>query len=250
MQRSFVKTGFFISILIISSLMKGQFEVPGEKMELETVHFIIQVHEVEPVYLDDLVESLESNYDFIVTSLQMGEGFPKTRVRIYPTIEEFHKGVNMEGSPNWVLGTISGNNEFSMASPLSPNLPVSYHEMTDKLPVHEFTHVVVYNIVDPEEIPYWLWEGISLYMAGQRVDLSQLKSLRSGKFPHYDELNSMTNSFQFGYSLVEYIVDTWGIRTLRSLLLNRGDIESTYGMSEVQFWEEWQNFVSCKYLAE
>ena len=249
MERGFITAGTFISLLIFTGLLQGQYEVIGGEMVLETEHFIIQVYEEEPDYLYDLVESLESDYVFIVTSLQMGKNIPKTVVKVYPTIEEFHKGVNMEGSPNWVLGTISDNNEFSMASPLSPNLPVSYQEMTEKLPVHEFTHVMVHNIVDPREIPYWLWEGISLYMAGQRADLARLDSLQEDKFPSFEELNSIPNSFQFGYSLVEYITETWGIQTLKEFLQNRGDIEATYGTSEDNFWKGWQSFVNSEYLA-
>lgn len=232
---------FFFTALNVIEIFK-ELEMTGK-----TEHFDIYTGEDDPIYLPDLTGSLEENYTRIVSSLGMEGELPRISVRIYPTIEEFHKAVNMVGSPNWALGTISGTDEFSMASPLSPDLPVSYEDMTLKLPIHEFTHVVVYNIVDPQLIPYWLWEGISLYMAGQRADLSRLSNVQEGIFPEFDELGSMQNSFQYGYSLVEFIVETKGVQTLKDLLINKGNIEKTYDISIAKFYRDWQTFVAERY---
>ena len=240
----------FILISIFFRLSVNESIAKEYVMIHETEHFTLFIYEENPVYLEELVRNLEDNYFRIVSSLGMEGELPKTVVKIYPTIEAFHKGVNMKGAPNWALGTISGSNEFSIASPTSPDLPVSYQDMTERLPVHEFTHVVVYNIVNPEQIPYWLWEGISLYMAGQRVDLSRLDSVRDDIFPSFEEMNSMQNSFRFGYSLVEFIIDTWGVSTLKDLLLNRGNIELTYDTTTGRFNNEWREYVKSRYLCD
>ena len=241
---------FLVAVLLLVSALTGKEDIEGREMTHESEHFTIITYEPEPNYVDDIVTALEDNYQHTVSSLRMEEEIAKTSVRIYPTIEEFHQAVNMVGAPNWALGTIWRSDEFRITSPLSPGLPVSYDDMTQKLPVHEFTHVVVYNIVNPEKIPYWLWEGISLYMAGQRFDLSELSSLKEGGFPKFEELGSMQHSFQFGYSLVEFIIGRWGADTLKDFLLAYGNIEETYNVSVDTFHKDWRDFVTENYLGK
>lgn len=217
-------------------------------MVRETEHFTIITNDENPIYIDDVVSSLEDSYHRIISSLGMEDNDGKITVKIYPTIEEFHTAMKMAGVPNWVLGSISGINEFSMASPISPGLPVSYEVMVNKLPIHEFTHVVVYNIVNPENIPYWLWEGVSLYMANQQVNLSEISLLNEGNFPSFEELSSMENSFRFGYSLVEFIVHNWSFERLKALLLSNGDIPATFYISTEKFHQDWQVYVFERYF--
>ena len=241
-----VLAAILLPVLALSGVPED--EDQETEMVRESEHFTIITCEPEPDYLDDIVAALEGNYQRVVGSLGMEGEIARTAVRIYPTIEEFHRAVNMVGAPNWALGSIWSSSEFRIASPMSPGLPVSCEDMTRKLPVHEFAHVVVSNIVNPESIPYWLWEGISLYMAGQRVDLSRLGSPREGEFPSFEELSSMPNSFQFGYSLVEFIVARWGVDTLKDLLMARGDVAAAYGISPEGFHDDWRGFVTGEYL--
>ncbi|MGB9906491.1 MAG: hypothetical protein ACPLRR_03770 [Candidatus Saccharicenans sp.] len=235
----------FLAILIFLNLGAQTF---SEERVRETTHFIIVTYENNLQYLEEIISSLEENYERILTLLEMEEKIPKIVVRIYPTIKDFHQACNMVGAPTWAVGTAWGKSEFRMVSPLCPDLSISYQVMTHKLPVHELTHVMVSNIVNPASIPYWLWEGIALYMAGQSVNLALLTHLKEGKFPDFKDLNRLEYTFQFGYSLVEFIIERWGIFHLRSLLLAYGNIEKAMGISPESFYEKWKEFVKQKYF--
>lgn len=234
-----------LAFLIFSNL--GGQEVSKERI-WETDHFIIVFYEDSPQYLEEIVSSLEGNYERILKALQIEEKIPKIIVRIYPTIKDFHQACNMVGAPTWAVGTAWGKSEFRMVSPLCPDLSIPYQVKTQKLPVHELTHVIMSNIVNPAYIPYWLWEGISLYMAGQSVNLALLTGLKEDKFPDFKDLNKLENSFQFGYSLVEFIIERWGTSYLKSLLMAYGNLEKALGTSPESFYEKWKKFVKQKYF--
>ncbi|MDQ7816910.1 MAG: hypothetical protein RDU14_07760 [Melioribacteraceae bacterium] len=171
----------------------------------------------------------------------------KITVKIYPTLESFHKAVNMENANNWVVGTAWGTNEFRMASPLCPNLPISFKVMTEILPVHEFTHLVTMRLTDPRKIPYWLWEGIALYHAGQKAELQKVIN-HQDQLPDFKNLNSFQNAFTYGYSLIEFIIYKWGKETIPALIKNKGNIDSVLNIEPDQFLKMWMSFVDLNYL--
>jgi hypothetical protein len=101
-------------------------------------------------------------------------------------------------------------------------------------------------------IPRWLYEGIALYESAMFVDPGNLPYILSGDFPTLAELNSnwQTNTriYDVGYVLIEFIVESWGMETVRYLILNGGNIPSTLGISVDSFEQQWFNFIQNNYL--
>lgn len=193
-----------------------------------------------------ILETLTKIRSKILKDLDV-DSLAKITIKLYPSIEIFHKSVNMQNANNWMVGTVWGMDEFRMVSPLSPNLPISYKVMTEILPVHEFTHIVTMRLADPRKIPYWLWEGIALYYAGQKTDLRQLIK-NQNQLPDFKSLNNFQNAFTFGYSLVECIINNWGKDSIPNLLKNDGNIESVFEIESDQFIVMWMNFIQLNYF--
>ncbi|MCJ7647458.1 MAG: hypothetical protein MUP85_02485, partial [Candidatus Lokiarchaeota archaeon] len=139
------------------------------------------------------------------------------------------------------------NKEIRMTAPTAQGIPITYKDMTEKLPVHEFTHCLVMNFIDPSQIPIWLWEGVSLYEAEQKYDLTKTQYIKEKKLPAFEELNSYQKAFEFGYSLVEYIISKWGKNRLKDLITANGNIENALGISQEEFYNGWNEFLKKNY---
>ena len=101
--------------------------------------------------------------------------------------------------------------------------------------------------------PRWLWEAVALYESNDFVNPNTLSYMVSGDYPTLDELNTDYNSsnhsiYQVGYVLLEYIVVTWGMDTVKDLIQNNGDLTDSLGLTTREFESGWYQFVEEKYL--
>lgn len=225
---------------------------PEEQLELdnvkETEHFCIYYNDKDQPCIDDVAKQLEGNYDKIVEDLKPGK-LPKIKVKIYPSVEEFHKAIKMFNAPEWAVGAVWGYDEIGFVSPLNPGHHHGYDSIL-KTAVHEFTHCVVNNIMPGQYLPRWLWEGIALYEAGQFSHPKGFKPFRPGNYPTLSRLNDRSSPliYQVGYTIIEYIVEVWDMKAVRELIATCGNIKQVLGISEEQFEEGWFLYVKTKYL--
>lgn len=215
----------------------------------EKEHFVYYFTQQDESSIEDIDKILESNYKKIVNDLKPGN-LPKIRIRIYPGLEEFHKAMGWTNSPDWAVGTGYGSNELRMVSPNNPGPSHNYDSIL-KVAVHEFTHVVTINITSFNSTNAWLWESIALYEANQFSDLNRVKSLKSGDYPKFTKISDSIKNpeiYSIGYTVIEYIKETWSMEAVRKLIINNGDIENTLGVTPDELEKGWYEYISKKYL--
>ena len=195
----------------------------------------------------DVLRVLEESHDRVINNLRPDKDGPFT-VRIYPNLKAFHKGINRPDAPVWVIGNTSSGREFSLVSPQYRR--VDYDTML-QVAVHEFTHCVTLRLIGGRDVQLMLWlvEGIALYEAGQFVNPAELPYMQSrDTLPRFLEMRQETAElYNLGYVIVEYIVEGWGMETVRSLLVFQGRV-SYLGMTDEEFYDGFYEFVRERYL--
>lgn len=95
---------------------------------------------------------------------------------------------------------------------------------------HEYTHAVI-SMITGVNCPVWIHEGLAVYQQSryEPVSLSALKSaIVQGRdisiyeiesnFGNYAELDKLTLSYQAAYSLMRFMIDRWGLSSVRDFL--------------------------------
>ncbi|MEB2777564.1 hypothetical protein SYJ56_19770 [Algoriphagus sp. D3-2-R+10] len=243
--------------------IKGFF-TKDEKQTLPTDHFNIHFHQVSSWDAERISNELEKNYYRITEDLQAPK-HPKVQVYIHPNNEEFRSEVGFDA-----YGAIKGVDTLHL---LYTGFPFSLMMSMEKGAIHEFTHNVTLNILIQDAIssgkissivgfdslysqdgkrfdeiyPRWIWESIAVYEADQLNMFSLYMSLKDG-FPTLKALNEPNNLvYNVGYTLIDFIVHQWGKEKLLDLIKNNGDINSTLGLTDVEFEKQWELYVKDKF---
>ncbi|MCF8010749.1 MAG: hypothetical protein K9L17_05550 [Clostridiales bacterium] len=220
----------------------------------ETEHFNFYYTETDESSIDDISSYLEKKYNKIINDLKPGD-LPKIKVFIYPDLGVFHKAIEKPNAPDWLVSVISHRNEILKI--VSPNNPG---------PVHDYNVVLqsaVYSIsgmftaktagISYKEIPPWLTTSIALYEADMTRNIKQFDFMKNDDYPHFLEMTYNNNGDskkllnQIGYTIIEYVVDTWGISAVRDLIDNKGDVQKVLSVSSDDFQQGWYEYVKEKY---
>jgi hypothetical protein len=130
---------------------------------------------------------------------------------------------------------------------------------------HEFAHVVIGNTVDHcyAGMPTWLDEGLAVYAEGGLDDNSEymlhvaikedeLLSVRSLSDGFAEQVEMAILSYAQSYSLVDYLIDTYGQQSMLALLQAFQDgyqydtaLEKVYGFDADGLDREWREFVGA-----
>ena len=75
----------------------------------------------------------------------------------------------------------------------------------------------------------------------------------NGDYPTLSELNTDYNLsnhkiYDVGYTILEYIIETWSMDHVISLIEENGNTSTVLGLSSSDFEEGWYQFVNEKYL--
>ena len=112
-------------------------------LQFESNHFKFYSKEQDKGCLKDLSNALENNYERITNDLNTSLN-KKIYVYIYSDLSTYHEAINRPDAPNWVVGSAEPPNVIYMVNP-SKESELSYSDFM-KVIVHEFTHIVAYNI--------------------------------------------------------------------------------------------------------
>jgi len=268
-MKRFLKISLFAFVILLIGYFSAKsirsVQTVQEVTKFQTNHFIIIYQGIHKYEAIEIANTLEANYDRIWR--EIGD-----RVNAYDTIKVFihsnQTGFNIgTGLINSTAnGTSRGPREFHFRwtnwfTDLFPNDP-------RKTALHEFTHCVQLNILLEEELrstefvdeasfntffeqkfkqsyPQWFWEGISIYEANEVNTLSVKYGMRSK--PTLESLNSGNRIYLVGYTLIEFIVETYGKEKLPQLITSYGDIETVLGISLEEFEQGWYTFVDENY---
>lgn len=203
---------------------------------METAHFLLEYNERDANKMDAYAAALEDNWRRIVRDLDQ-RGLPKITGRFYPD------NASYQAATGWPSGgSVQGLTIFSVvAEPLQPDIPV-----------HEFAHNVALHL-DSEcaNNPTWLWEATAVWESEQFVVPASIPCLADGNFPSLSDLNTRGGDcdiYRVGYTITEFIVETYGMADYRALIVSHGDTESVLGLTTRQFERAWQEFVEERYL--
>lgn len=114
--------------------------------------------------------------------------------------------------------------------------------------VHEFVHTVAMALTNGKMQIDWLWEGTARYLT-EDTDYSKVyykELIEKGIPDRYLLKRNVKYRYNYGYSMVEFIVETYGREKLVDLLLDYGDIEEVLNITESEFKEGWKVFVEGK----
>lgn len=237
--------------------------VEREWKQFETEHFVISSQGVYENEAEDIGKVLEENYNRIRDDLKDPD-HSVVHVFIYSTQKDFNQGTGLKDSN--ANGTSRGPFEFHILwtnwfNSILPDDPL-------KTALHEFTHCVQLNILVQEEkdrkswnsgedfestferkfekeYPQWFWEAICLYEAGEVNSWSVKYAMRS--HPSLNYLNQSNQIYNVGYTLIEYIVRTWGKDKLPELIRSFVDLRIILKVDQADFEQGWYDFVKEKY---
>ncbi len=171
---------------------------------------------------------------------------PHVTVKIWSNYENFLNametdiGIRYTGATGYVLG--------------AEEIRIFYTNQVSLTAVHEFVHSVSIQINGSiPNNPRWLWEAIALYETRDFVDPKTLPYMVSGNYPTLEELNIDYNSsnhyiYSVGYTLLEYIVQAWGMDAVINLIETNGIINNILGILIQEFEAGWYQFIENEYL--
>jgi len=192
-----------------------------------------------------VMASLESNYGRIVSDLEPAY-MPTVRAMIWRDENEFNKIMlaYLGNAPTGVKGYVAGPAELRIL--LTSRAPLTA--------VHEFAHNVTLALNrNIGNNPRWLWETVAVYESQDFTDPNTLHYMASGDYPTLEELNTSSDPgrekvYEVGYILGEFIVETWGIKALRDLILQFGDTSAVLGISASEFESSWYAWFRARYF--
>jgi hypothetical protein len=172
---------------------------------------------------------------------------------IYGNTEQMQQAILYE--PRWTGGVAYPANNITIIG-ISP----AYLEWGKRTIVHELTHLVVGQITFScgENVPTWLDEGIAVYAEGELDSISQfmfkqavsgnrllsVRAISSGFSQHPDVADL---SYSQSFSMVSYLVQSYGSDKLLALLGNLRDgmtveagVTSAYGFDLGGLEDRWR----------
>ncbi|SNB45300.1 tetratricopeptide repeat protein [Geobacter sp. DSM 9736] len=206
---------------------------------------------------DSILSTLEDAYNQVGSDLSH---FPTSRVPLIIYTKKDYRTITT--SPEWSGGLYDGKIRLPVggASKLTPLL--------QGVLFHEYTHVVVQELA-AGRCPTWLNEGLAEYEERRVFErpLTELKRrIRQGSVLSFDTLersfaslatNDVVLAYEQSYSLVSYMISTYGWHKVRDILVNLGagmNQESAvtaaledFGLDFRKVVEEWTAFAAKEF---
>jgi len=215
----------------------------------ESQHFAFYSTNGDIEVLDSLAITLENSYSRITNRLGV-QIEKKINVKVFPDIKSFHVAINYPDAPDWVVGSSNGD-ELMMVSPLNPGSIHTYKSLMQVI-IHEFVHIAVsYARGDKgwTALPRWLSEGYAQYEAGQineHIRKTVKSSLTDKTPPTWAQLDTASvmefgkmNGYGLSATIVEFLIETYGIDKLVLLIKKPENIEIIYGLPKNLLEEQW-----------
>lgn len=241
--------GFFLIILMSIFLFSCAEKSNIIKLRKESEHFKYNSSKDDEEALDDIEKNLEDNYDRIAKDLNVTLE-EKINVTIYPNISEFHKSIGMIDAEDWLVG-VAKDGEILMVSPLNPGSVHNYESLM-KVIVHEYTHILVGNIIKVTDT--YLNEGISVVEANQidnNIKYYLKETAKLNKLPSVDEMKNNYSSLEQPYALsggfVDFIINEYGYDKMIDLIKNPDDIEKIIDSTKEEIIVKWSEYILNNY---
>ena len=250
----------FAVLLIVASAYGGSAQGLDKLQELETEHFIIKYHDLDDSTLSMIVEEAENAYNKVSSDLGYSPD-NKTVIQVGTDGEDFEWG-------KW-SGFYEIHSEIIYVQSPTQNKLNRWGDYRNAIKgsiTHEFSHHII-SAGYKTRFPEWLNEGTATYEAQDSIEhFSAYRKFKKAAaknelhplgemdiFALLDD-NDRFLAYIESYTVVEYIVSTYGHDALADLLKARRDnpdmhevIKDTLGVSYEDFELGWMNFVKEKY---
>ena len=233
---------------VIKRMRDVTLSIYGSRLNLETKYFEFS-GDNDIQYLNILKAKADEGYERITTILKY-EMIEKHPVHLHKTQKRFHSVMGNPNAASWYRAGYA----FGMIhmSPLK-----HFTDLTaDKALMHVFTQSVISSI--NLNCPYYLHQGISAYL-GQWLDKTRIKealnqneeninlnTLRSFVF---DVTNFRSSAgSEISYTFVSYIVNKFGIGSLRKMIDEPYDIPKLFNIDEEVLLYEFKEYIHDNFL--
>ncbi|SMF15614.1 hypothetical protein SAMN02745866_01023 [Alteromonadaceae bacterium Bs31] len=197
-----------------------------------------------------LHQSLLANKPHLLKSFNL-HAVPKITLRVWANEEAYLLeqentiGSRYPGSRGYVTlpqGVMAGELRLFKGS----------HDL-NKTALHEFVHLLTLE-VNPSfaNNPPWLWEAIAIYKSEHQWKYAEAPDLIRSRFDNMlkglYEGRDTAAIYELGYTIGEYIENTWGQEALVLLIQSNGDFSVLSDKPLKQVFLDWQGFVKEKYF--
>jgi len=200
-------------------------------------------------YALNLSKHLEKKYKQTTEELDF-KFKSKQPVYLYKTQSSLHSALGLKNAPSWVRA--GGSWGIIHLSPKE-----TFHdEDPANVAVHVFTEILLYNL--DSHMPVWIARGVSAYYGGWLSDERILKTLQSNEdiidFQEYDFNNSDfikyndINGFVYSLTVIQYIVQQFGVKTLKQFISNNYDYLKVFEVCKEEFFNDWKTYLKEEYL--
>ncbi len=220
----------------------------GSRLNFETKHFEFY-GENDPEFKKIILQKADKGYERIIKILKINPT-DKQPVHIHSSQKRFH---SVMGNPNAASWYRAGFNwGIIHMSPLRHFNDLS----VDKALMHVFTQLSLSAL--NEDLPYYLHQGISAYLAGW-MNKSRMKKALLENQGHNDIITLKTLVFnlqnfrsnagyELSYAFVSYIVDKYGINSIRDMIDYPYDIPGLFNLEEDILLEDFRKYILNNYL--
>lgn len=236
---------------------EGYFEdIAGYKFDKYFVseHFEIYYNsknELNKFYASNSIKILEEEYDRILKFLDVEDtNMPIVKINMYDEYECLRQSIISEtffdpdDTDINLVGITLNKDTFYFTTKSETGKMIDLKSVL----VHEFVHTVTMALTNGKMQIDWLWEGTAKYLSQDR-DYSEpyYKEMIDNGIPEmYLLRRNEKYRYIYGYSMVEFIVETYGKEKFIDLLLDYGDIEEVLNVTQREFREVWKTFLKEK----
>ncbi len=240
--------------------LKKEIELAGREEKISSPHFDIRYEKSIAVDTGRFNKMLEDAYFSVGKDL---EYFPPSRTVVYLYSEDDFK--NIFKLPAIVRAFYDGNIRMPY-----PRQAMKEEELKGYIR-HEYTHAVI-SAKTKNNCPVWFGEGIAMWEEYRGADQA-VKDLFLKAKPEEDisiadlatafaaderaatKATKLRTYYLLAYTLVNYIIDNWGLEGLKDILKRVADgqhivnaIDDEFLLSEKEFTGRWQGYVRKRYL--
>lgn len=202
------------------------------------------------LYASNSIKILEEEYYRVLEFLNVDETkMPKVKIHMYDEYEKIRLAVidELKFDPDDMNINFMGVSIKSDTIYFTIKDKSGYTIDLKRVLVHEFTHIATMALTGGNAQIDWLWEGTAKYLAQDRdYSKAYYKEMIEKGLPDLYILNLSEGRYTYGYSMVEYIIKTYGREKLIELLVHQGDIDGVLNIKVDDFRNGWKVFLEEK----
>lgn len=222
----------------------------GGNVNRQTKHFVFYGNN-DTKYIDLISKELEGSYERILESLEC-ELDEKIMVYTHKTKAQLQSALGVSNGPEWLRGGMAWG-----VLHLAPK--ESFKDISaERVAVHVFAQIAIDRI--NRNVPYWLFQGCSAYLAGWLVEERVAGAIKK----HFNNLSENMLSeigsdferfrdgmgYELSYTVAEFISIKFGYGKLAGFIRKPGAYEDIFGCTKLEFQKKWIEFIKARYLEE